>query len=134
MKSVLCVWGGWEGHQPKQCVERFAAFLAEKDYHVEISNTLDSYLDAPALKSLDLIVQCVTMATVTPEQEQGLLDAVASGVGFAGWHGGVADAFRFFGQHLLNRFTSQFQMPVRSLSLLLFRLQSGRRALAFCTQ
>ena len=94
MKSVLFVWGGWEGHQPKQCVERFAAFLAEKDYHVEISNTLDSYLDAAALKSLDLIVQCVTMATITPEQEQGLLDAVASGVGFAGWHGGVADAFR----------------------------------------
>ncbi|MCB0175883.1 MAG: ThuA domain-containing protein [Anaerolineae bacterium] len=94
MKSVLFVWGGWEGHQPKQCVERFAPFLAEKDYHVEISNTLDSYLDAAALKSLDLIVQCVTMATITPEQEQGLLDAVASGVGFAGWHGGVADAFR----------------------------------------
>jgi uncharacterized protein len=34
------------------------------------------------------------MSTITKEQEQGLLGAVAGGVGFAGWHGGMVDAFR----------------------------------------
>jgi hypothetical protein len=34
------------------------------------------------------------MASITPEQEKGLEEAVKSGVGLAGWHGGLADAFR----------------------------------------
>ncbi|MFN5935684.1 MAG: ThuA domain-containing protein, partial [Roseiflexaceae bacterium] len=41
-----------------------------------------------------VITQVFTMSTITREQEKGLLDAVASGVGYAGWHGGMADAFR----------------------------------------
>ena len=28
-KKVLIVWGGWEGHEPQQCVEVFAPFLRE---------------------------------------------------------------------------------------------------------
>ena len=27
MKKALMVWGGWEGHEPKQCVEIFAPLL-----------------------------------------------------------------------------------------------------------
>jgi uncharacterized protein len=34
------------------------------------------------------------MGTITDEQEKGLLDAIESGVGLAGWHGGMADSFR----------------------------------------
>ncbi len=34
------------------------------------------------------------MGTIAPEQEAGLLDAVRSGVGIAGWHGGMGDSFR----------------------------------------
>ena len=94
MKSALLVWGGWEGHEPKQCVDIFAPFLESQDYRVEISDTLDSYLDANKLQSFDLISQVYTMSTITREQEKGLLDAIESGVGFAGWHGGMADAFR----------------------------------------
>lgn len=94
MKSALLVWGGWEGHEPKQCVDIFAPFLESQDYRVEISNTLDSYLDTNKLQSFDLISQVYTMSTITPEQEKGLLNAIESGVGFAGWHGGMADAFR----------------------------------------
>ena len=44
--------------------------------------------------ALDLVVPVWTMGTITKEQEKGLLDAVASGVGIAGWHGGMADSFR----------------------------------------
>ena len=93
-KKALFVWGGWEGHEPKQCVDIFAPWLKEQGFDVEISNTLDSYLDAAKLKSLDLIVQAVTQAAITSEQEKGLLDAVMGGVGIAGWHGGLADSFR----------------------------------------
>jgi type 1 glutamine amidotransferase len=93
-KKALFVWGGWEGHEPKQCVDIFAPWLREQGFEVEISNSLDSYFDAVHLKSLDLIVQAVTQAAITPEQEKGLLDAVMGGVGIAGWHGGLADSFR----------------------------------------
>jgi len=30
MKSALFVWGGWEGHEPKQCLDVFAPLLAEE--------------------------------------------------------------------------------------------------------
>ncbi|MDP2915121.1 MAG: ThuA domain-containing protein [Candidatus Aminicenantes bacterium] len=93
-KKALFVWGGWEGHEPKQCVDIFAPWLKDQGFDVEISNTLDSYLDAEKMRSLDLIVQVFTMANITPQQEKGLEDAVKSGVGMAGWHGGMADAFR----------------------------------------
>lgn len=94
MKSALFVWGGWEGHEPKQCVDIFAPYLEEQGYDVEISDTLDTYLDPEKMRSKNLIVQVVTMSTITKEQEKGLLDAIESGVGYAGWHGGMADAFR----------------------------------------
>jgi hypothetical protein len=93
-KSVLMVWGGWEGHEPKQCIDIFAPWLQSQGFQVEVSNTLDSYLNAEKMKSQDLIVQAVTMSEITGDQEKGLLDAVASGVSIAGWHGGLADSFR----------------------------------------
>jgi type 1 glutamine amidotransferase len=94
MKRALFVWGGWEGHEPKQCVDIFAPYLREQGYEVEISDTLDTYLDRDSMRALSLIVQAWTMGTITSEQEQGLLEAVESGVGFAGWHGGIGDSFR----------------------------------------
>ena len=94
MKSALIVWGGWEGHEPEKGAHLFAPFLQSHGYQVEIKNTLDVYLDTAKMRSLDLIVQIWTMGTLTTEQEQGLLAAVEDGVGFAGWHGGVADSFR----------------------------------------
>ena len=94
MKKALMVWGGWEGHEPKQCVEVFAPILEEHGFEVEISDTMDSYLDAEKMQALNLIVPMWTMGTITNEQEAGLLKAVRSGVGLAGWHGGMCDSFR----------------------------------------
>jgi type 1 glutamine amidotransferase len=94
MKSALIVWGGWEGHQPKQCAALFAGCLRESGYDVALSDTLDVYLDRERLSRLNLIVPIWTMGTITNEQERGLLDAIAGGVGVAGWHGGMGDAFR----------------------------------------
>ncbi len=93
-KSALFVWGGWDGHEPKQCVDIFAPYLVQNGYDVTISDTLDAYLDAEKMASYNVITQVFTMSTITREQEAGLLKAVAGGVGYAGWHGGMADAFR----------------------------------------
>jgi len=94
MKSALMVWGGWDGHEPKQCVDIFAPFLESKGYDVRISDTLDAYLEKEYMESLNLIVPVWTMGTITNEQETGLLGAVRGGVGIAGWHGGMGDSFR----------------------------------------
>ena len=93
-KKVLIVWGGWAGHEPKQCIDVFAPWLAEQGFDVEIANSLDAYNDGEKLKSLALIVQAVTMGAIKPEQERNLEAAIKSGVGLAGWHGGLGDSFR----------------------------------------
>ena len=94
MKSALFVWGGWEGHEPRKCVDIFAGLAEAAGYRADIADTLDVYLDRDRVRSYNLISQVFTMSTITPDQEKGLLEAVASGVGFAGWHGGMCDAFR----------------------------------------
>jgi len=93
-KKVLVVWGGWAGHEPKQTVDVFVPWLTAQGFEVEVSNTLDAYLDAEKMKGLTLVVQAWTMGQITPAQEKGLLDAIRGGVGMAGWHGGMGDAFR----------------------------------------
>ena len=93
-RSAMFVLGGWDGHQPQQCAAIFVPRLRDAGFVVECVDTLDVYLDSARMQALDLIVQVWTMGTITPEQERGLLDAVRSGVGYAGWHGGLSDAFR----------------------------------------
>ncbi len=94
MKSALFVRGGWEGHEPEKSAGIFASFLEDYGYGVEISGTLDSYLDEEKMRSYDLVVQVWSMGEISAEQEKGLLEAIKGGVGLAGWHGGLADSFR----------------------------------------
>ena len=93
-KKAIMVWGGWEGHEPKQCVDIFAPILEADGFAVTISDTLDTYKDQDLMAEQDLVVPTWTMGQIEGEQEQGLLAAVDSGVGIAGWHGGMADSFR----------------------------------------
>jgi len=93
MPSALFTWGGWEGHEPKQCVDIFVPILERHGFDVEVTGTLDVYLDPTHLRSFDLIVPVWTMSSITKEQETGLLTAVHDGVNLAGWHGGMADSF-----------------------------------------
>jgi uncharacterized protein len=93
MKALFVV-GGWEGHEPWPTAQLFAGLLQEQGYSVELRATLDAYLDAAYLATLDLIVPVWTMGTISQEQEQGLLAAVRGGVGVAGWHGCMGDSFR----------------------------------------
>jgi hypothetical protein len=61
---------------------------------VIVSDTLDAYITHDLKNEFDLIIQAWTMGTIQPEQEKALLEAVKSGVGLAGWHGGLGDSFR----------------------------------------
>lgn len=94
MKKALFVWGGWDGHEPRQCTDIFAPIMEKEGYDVEISDTLDVYLNPENMLSKDIIVQVWTMGKITNEQLKGLQSAVAAGVGFGGWHGGMGDSFR----------------------------------------
>ena len=94
-KKVLMVYGGWDGHDPKETAHLFAGLLEDAGLDVTLSETLDSFLDAELMGSVDMVVPTFTMSTITREQEAGLLDAIREGgVNAGGWHGGMADAFR----------------------------------------
>ncbi len=92
--SALVVWGGWNGHEPEQVAALHAGVLRENGFEVEVATTLDAFLDGERLKRLDLIVPLWTMGEITSEQSRPVMAAVQSGVGLAGCHGGMCDAFR----------------------------------------
>ncbi|MFT3787753.1 MAG: ThuA domain-containing protein [Tepidisphaeraceae bacterium] len=94
-KRALIVWGGWDGHQPKQVGEIFARVLREEQFDVEVSDTLDAFKDEAKLAALSLIVPVWTMGKISNEQANPVFKAVREhGVGIAGCHGGMCDSFR----------------------------------------
>ena len=93
-KKVLFVWGGWKGHEPEKCRDIFVPWLRSEGFEVRVDSTLDVYTEKEYMNSLDLIIQIMTMAQITGEQEKGLLNAIKNGANIAGWHGGLGDAFR----------------------------------------
>ncbi len=93
-KKALIVWGGWDGHQPKEVAETFANALQAEGFEVEVSDTLDAFKDGEKLKGLDLIVPVWTMGKISNEQLNPVVEAVKSGVGIGGCHGGMCDSFR----------------------------------------
>jgi len=93
-RKALIVWGGWDGHQPREVAEIFRELLANESFNVEVSDTLDAFLDAEKLRQLNLIVPVWAMGKITNEQVKSALEAVQAGVGIAGCHGGMCDSFR----------------------------------------
>lgn len=93
-KSVLLVYGGWDGHNPEGFKNLFLPWLEDQGFDVTVSNSLDIYANSIKMATFDLIVQAWTMGELTKEQSKGLLTAVANGAGLAGCHGGITDAFR----------------------------------------
>ena len=94
MKKALIVQGGWQGHQPKESAEIMAGALKEHGFEVEIADTLDALKDLEKLRSLALIIPNWTMGTIQADQLNPMLEAIRGGVGAAGVHGGMGDAFR----------------------------------------
>lgn len=93
-KKVLYVYGGWKGHEPEQCRDLFVPWLESEGAEVFVFDNLSCYTDSAMMAEVDLIIQHVTQGEITPQQERALLDAVKSGTGLAGWHGGTGDSFR----------------------------------------
>ena len=93
MRKALIVWGGWEGHEPEQCAAIIRGMLQEDGFSVELANTTKAFAD-PAIRDLSLIVPIYTMSKIEKDEVANLSQAVRDGVGMAGHHGGMADAFR----------------------------------------
>ncbi len=94
MTSALIVRGGWEGHRPVEATDLFVPFLKDSGYTVRVEGSTEVYADADVMAGTDLVVQCITMSTITADQLAGLSTAVRNGTGLTGWHGGIADSFR----------------------------------------
>lgn len=93
MREALIVWGGWSGHEPEKCAGIVRGMLEEDGFEVYTENSTEAFAD-PAIKELSLIVPIFTMSKIEKEEVSNLTAAVEEGVGLAGFHGGMADAFR----------------------------------------
>jgi uncharacterized protein len=94
MTRALITWGGWDGHEPERVATLFAGMLRDEGMQVEVSDTLACFDDPGALAGLSLIVPVWTMSVIEKAQSENVAAAVAGGVGLAGCHGGMCDAFR----------------------------------------
>jgi len=88
------VRGGWDGHMPVETTDLFRPFLRDNGFDVRVEEGTAVYADADYMQTVDLVVQVNTMNTIEDAEFRGLRDAVLSGTGMAGWHGGIADAYR----------------------------------------
>jgi type 1 glutamine amidotransferase len=93
-RRALIVYGGWDGHQPEKVAGVLRRVLTEDGFAVEMSDSLDAFADEGKLRGLSLIVPHWTMGRVSDEQLKPTLAAVRDGLGIAGCHGGMCDAFR----------------------------------------
>ena len=93
-KKVLYVYGGWDGHEPKQCRDVFVPWLKSEGAEVFEFEDLACYEDSVLMSNVDLIIQHFTMSEISGPQEKNLTSAIKRGVGLAGWHGGIGDSFR----------------------------------------
>jgi uncharacterized protein len=93
MREALIVWGGWSGHEPEQCAAIIAGWLEEDGFKVWVENSTEAFAD-PGLAGMSLIVPIYTMSKIEKEELNNLTAAIRGGVGLAGYHGGMCDAFR----------------------------------------
>jgi type 1 glutamine amidotransferase len=89
----MIVWGGWAGHEPEQCAGIVAGMLVSHGFKVRVETTTRAFAD-PAIADLSVIVPIFTMSTIEKDEAANLSQAVRGGVGLAGFHGGMCDAFR----------------------------------------
>ncbi len=92
MSKALIFWGGWDGHEPELVANRFGAMLERIGITAEIYNNQECLADKDKLMTYDLIVPCWTGGEL--KYTKNVAEAVGTGVGLAGCHGGMCDAFR----------------------------------------
>ena len=92
-RKAMIVWGGWAGHDPDLCASIIRGWLRGEGFDVRVETKTEAFLD-PEIKNYSLIVPIYTMSKIEKAEAQALCDAVKGGVGLAGHHGGMGDAFR----------------------------------------
>ncbi len=93
-RKILYTYGGYKPHEPVESLEVFVPWLEKEGAIVDAVDSLDPYADEEYMKEIDLVIQTFTMGKISGAQEKGLIAAVSSGCGLAGWHGGLCDSFR----------------------------------------
>jgi type 1 glutamine amidotransferase len=93
MRTALIVYGGWEGHEPAECAAIYRRWLHEDGFTVRMETETKAFAD-PSIHDLSLIVPIFTMSKIEKDEAENLTRAVQNGVGIAGHHGGMGDAFR----------------------------------------
>lgn len=94
-KNAFIFYGGWEGHEPDKVSARFKTMLENENYNVIREDSMERLKDVEFLKTMDLIIPCWTQGELEDDACFPLSDAVASGVGLAGCHGGMCDSYRW---------------------------------------
>ncbi len=93
-KKALIVRGGWDGHQPVEVSLLFKDILQQEGFEVDISEDLSVFSTLEDCIKYSLIIPVYTMSEIKDEYVQNICSAVENGVGLAGCHGGMCDAFR----------------------------------------
>jgi uncharacterized protein len=91
MSKMLIVSGGWDGHAPFEIEGIYAQIFEMVGWQVDIGRTVEDFRKAA---DYDVVLPNWTMGEIDSESVEALLKAVEGGVGIAGIHGGMGDAFR----------------------------------------
>ena len=96
-KNIIYVYGGMNGHSPKESVNLFVPILEKEGAIVKVFDNFSVYEDEKLMNEADLIIQTFTDAfssdpRMNNDQFKGLREALINGTGFAGWHGGLGDS------------------------------------------
>ena len=95
-KRALILSGGWSGHDPQGLTRRFRGILEGKGCAVTVEKSPDCFAERAYLARFDLLVPVWSYCgTPLPDEfAVNLADAVEEGLGVAGCHGSMCDAFR----------------------------------------
>ena len=94
-KRALIVWGGWDGHEPEAVAGLFRRILEAEGFEVTVADALDRFADEELVLKQTLLIPVWTMGEIAAKARDVVLKAVSEhGIGLAGCHGGMCDAFR----------------------------------------
>ncbi|MBQ9788580.1 MAG: ThuA domain-containing protein [Lentisphaeria bacterium] len=94
MNKALIFRGGWAGHDPVNTSDMVAEKLRSNGVEVDIFDSQECLLDPDLSSKYSVIIPVWTMGELISGASQAIEKAVRAGVGIAGWHGGMCDAFR----------------------------------------
>ncbi len=92
--KALIVYGGYQPHTPAETARTLGDALTDTGCKVRMEESLEILANSRVLRNTDLLVPVWTMGELTPEMWKSVDKAVRAGMGVAGTHGGMGDAFR----------------------------------------